>query len=104
MHLFIYLDEFQLVHVASLTQQKLTDLSHPSYTSDHSPTHNHFLSSSWHIFKTIETFRSKRDVETAFKNFLASKIQFYRRGMKNIINRWRKYIDDWRGEPQLCNG
>ena len=85
-------------HVAKMTLQKLTHLGyetlpHPSYSPDLSPIDYHFLK---HLdtFLGQKTFCSKEEVETAFKDFLASKLlEIYCTGINNLINRWQKYID-----------
>ena len=52
-----------------------------------------FFQVSGHSF-TSKTFCSKIEVETAFQDFLVSKLwEFYRIGINNLVNRWLKCID-----------
>ena len=45
-------------------------------------------------FFTPKTFRSKGEVETAFKDFLAWKSsEFYRIGINNLANQWQKCLN-----------
>ncbi|KAF2355089.1 Transposase type 1 [Trinorchestia longiramus] len=84
-------------HVARMTVQKLTELGyetspHPPYFQDLSPTN-------YHLFKHLstfldgKTFRSKQEVETTFKVFLASQpLTFYQQGINNLVVRWQRCI------------
>ena len=87
-------DDTARPQVAWMTLQKLTDLGceilpHLPYSLD--PTT---------IFPNIATlfmpksFCSKREVESAFIDFLESKtLQVYCTGINNLVNRWLKCID-----------
>ena len=72
-----------------MTWKKLTDsgyktLSHTLYSSDLSFTDYHFLKH-LDIFLMPKQFRSK-EVETAFKDFLATKLfEFYHTGINNQV-------------------
>ena len=78
-------------HVARMTLQKLTDLGseilpHPPYSLDLTT-----------IFPNIGTlfmpksFCSKREVESAFIDFIVSKtLQVFCTGINNLVNRWQK--------------
>ncbi|XP_029637517.1 histone-lysine N-methyltransferase SETMAR-like [Octopus sinensis] len=84
-------------HVARMTLQKLTDLDtrlpHPPHSPYLSLTNYHFLK---HLnsFSSDKTFRSKPEVESAFKDFLASKpISFNQRGINNPLDRWQRCIE-----------
>ncbi|KAF2343416.1 hypothetical protein FHG87_025828 [Trinorchestia longiramus] len=84
-------------HVARMTVQKLIELGyetlpHPPYSQDLSPT-------DYHLFKHIstfldgKTFRSKHEVETTFKDFVASQpLTFYQQGINNLVVRWQRCI------------
>ncbi|KAF2361874.1 Transposase type 1 [Trinorchestia longiramus] len=84
-------------HVARMTVQKLTELGyetlpHPPYSPDLSPT-------DYHLFKHLstfldgETFRSKQEVETTFKDFVATQpLAFYQQGINNLVVRWQRCI------------
>ncbi|KAF2364599.1 hypothetical protein FHG87_004649 [Trinorchestia longiramus] len=84
-------------HVARMTVQKLTELGyetlpHPPYSPDLSPT-------DYHLFKHLstfldgKTFRSKQEVETTFKNFVASQpLTFYQQGINNLVVRRQRCI------------
>ncbi|KAF2358639.1 Transposase type 1 [Trinorchestia longiramus] len=84
-------------HVARRTVQKLTELGyetlpHPPYSPDISPT-------DYHLFKHLstfldgKTFRSKQEVETTFKDFVASQpLTFYQQGINNLVVRWQRCI------------
>ena len=86
---------YALPHVARKTLQKLTDLGyktllHPLYSSDLSPTHYHFFK---HLatFLSNKTFSSNVEVESVFKDFLASKPKdFFQRGINDLVNRWQR--------------
>ncbi|KAF2352071.1 Transposase type 1 [Trinorchestia longiramus] len=83
-------------HVA-MTVQKLTELGYetlpyPPYSPDLSPT-------DYHLFKHLstfldgKTFRSKQEVETTFKDFVASQpLTFHQQGIKNLVVRWQRCI------------
>ena len=73
-------------HVDRITLQKLTDLGgyeilpHLPFSPDFPHTNNYF--SSIQTFLHQKAICSKQKVETAFKDFLASKpLEFYRRGI-----------------------
>ncbi|KAF2367367.1 Transposase type 1 [Trinorchestia longiramus] len=84
-------------HVARMTVQKLTELGyetlpHPPYSPDLSPT-------DYHLFKHLstfldgKTFRFKQEVETTFKDFVASQpLTFYPQGINNLVVRWQRCI------------
>ncbi|KAF2359945.1 hypothetical protein FHG87_009295 [Trinorchestia longiramus] len=84
-------------HVARMTVQKLTELGYetlprPPYSPDLSPT-------DYHLFKHLstfldgKTFRSKQEVETTFKDFVASQpLTFYQQGINNLVLRWQRCI------------
>ncbi|KAF2366918.1 Transposase type 1 [Trinorchestia longiramus] len=84
-------------HVARMTVQKLTELGyetllHPPYSPYLSPT-------DYHLFKHLstfldgKTFRSKQEVETTFKDFVASQpLTFYQQGINNLVVRWQRCI------------
>ena len=82
-------------HVARMTLQKLTDLGyetlpHPPYSPDLSPTDYHLFK---HLaaFLSNKTFRSNAEVESFFKDFLASKPKdFYQRGINDLVDRWQR--------------
>ena len=72
--------------------KKLTDLgfetlTHPPYSPDRSPTEYDFFKYV-DIFLRQKIFRSKREIEIAFKYYLVSKpLAFYHKGIHNIVNR-----------------
>ncbi|KAF2359666.1 Transposase type 1 [Trinorchestia longiramus] len=84
-------------HVARMTVQKLTELGyetlpHPPYSPNLSPT-------DYHLFKHLstffygKTFRSKQEVKTTFKDFVASQpLTFYQQGINNFVVRWQRCI------------
>ncbi|KAF2368415.1 Transposase type 1 [Trinorchestia longiramus] len=84
-------------HVARMIIQKLTELGnetlpHPPYSPNLSPT-------DYHLFKHLSTFldgktlRSKQEVETTFKDFVASQPStFYQQGINNLVVRWQRCI------------
>ncbi|KAF2356502.1 Transposase type 1 [Trinorchestia longiramus] len=84
-------------HVARMTVQKLTELEYetlpqPPYSPDLSPT-------DYHLFKHLntfldgKTFRSKQEVETTIKDFVASQpLTFYQQGINNLVVRWQRCI------------
>ena len=82
-------------HVARMTLQKLTDLGyetlpHPPYSPDLSPTDYHLFK---HLaaFLSNKTFRSNAEVESFFKDFLASKPKdIYQRGINDLVDRWQR--------------
>ena len=82
-------------HVARMTLQKLTDLGyetlpHPPYSPDLSLTDYHLFK---HLaaFLSNKTFRSNAEVESFFKDFLASKPKdFYQRGINDLVDRWQR--------------
>ena len=48
----------------------------------------------WTLFFSQKAFHSKKEVETAFKDFLTSKLlEFYQTGIINVVNRWQKCVD-----------
>ena len=49
-----------------------------------------FFSIIWTLFLHRKTPRSEVEVETVFKDFLASKPFVYRTGTDNLVNRWHK--------------
>ena len=84
-------------HLDRMTLQKVIDLGyeilpHPPYSSNVSLTN-------YHLFKHLntlcqKTFSSKGEVETAFKDFLASELlEFYCTGLNNLLNWCQKYVD-----------
>ncbi|KAF2348823.1 hypothetical protein FHG87_020422 [Trinorchestia longiramus] len=93
----ILLHDHTRPHVARMTVPKLTELGyetlpHPPYSPDLSPT-------DYHLFKHLstfldgKTFRSKQEVETTFKDFVASQtLNFYQQGINNQGVRWQRCI------------
>ena len=63
------------LHVAKMTQQKLTDLEYESPYSHDLSTINYdfFFQASGQFFLYQKTFNSKGELETAYKDLLASK-------------------------------
>ncbi|KAF2356735.1 Transposase type 1 [Trinorchestia longiramus] len=84
-------------HVARMTVQKLTELGyetlpHPPYSPDLSPTDYHLIKR-LSAFLDGKTFRSKQEVETIFKDFVASQpLTFYQHGINNLVVRWQRCI------------
>ena len=69
-------------------------------TLPHSPYSSHLSTTNYHFFKYLDTLRKKEtfsslgEVETVFKDFLASKLlEFYRASINNLVNWWHKSID-----------
>ncbi|KAF2363313.1 hypothetical protein FHG87_005940 [Trinorchestia longiramus] len=93
----ILLHDNARLHVARMTVQKLTELGyntlpHPLYSPD-------LLPADYHLFKHLSTFldgktlRSKQEVETTFKDFVASQpLTFYQQGINNLVARWQRCI------------
>ena len=78
-----------ICHKTQQTKPNLVYETFPnsSYSPNHSATDNHFFKHLLAYF-TPKTFRSKGEVETAFKDFLASRpLEFYRKGINNPVNR-----------------
>ncbi|KAF2355749.1 Transposase type 1 [Trinorchestia longiramus] len=84
-------------HVARMTVQKLTELGyetlpHPPYSPDISHT-DYRLVKHLSTFLDGKTFRSKQEVETTFKDFVASQpLTFYQQGINNLVVRWQRCI------------
>ncbi|KAF2360082.1 hypothetical protein FHG87_009162 [Trinorchestia longiramus] len=84
-------------HVARMTVQKLTELGyetlpHHPYCPDLSPT-DYPLFKHLSTFLEGKTFRSKQEVETTFKDFVASQpLTFYQQGINNLVARWQRCI------------
>ena len=76
-----------------LKEFKWEVLTQPPYSSDFSP-------SDYHLFRSLshsldgKKFESKDQVKIFSKNFFEKKEkEFYKRGIKNLIERWQKTID-----------
>ncbi|KAF2355521.1 Transposase type 1 [Trinorchestia longiramus] len=84
-------------HVARMTVQKLTELGyetlpHSPYSPDLSPT-DYYLFKHLSAILDSKTFRSKQEVETTFKDFVASQpLTFYQQGINNLVFRWQRCI------------
>ena len=86
-----------LLHSARKTLQNLIDLryqtlAHPPYFPHLSPTITIFSNICTHFLR--KKFYFKKEVESAFKYFSASKpFEFYCTSINNFVNQWQKYID-----------
>ncbi|KAF2345332.1 Transposase type 1 [Trinorchestia longiramus] len=84
-------------HVARMTVQKLTELGYD--TLPHLPCSPDLSPTDYHLFKHFstyldgKTFRFKQEVETTFKDFVASQpLTFYQQGINNLVVRWQRCI------------
>jgi len=84
-------------HVSIITRQKLHDLNyetldHPPYSPDLSPTDYHFFK---HLdnFVRHKCFKTQRDAEQAFDDFIASRTEdFFANGINKLVSRWQRCI------------
>ena len=87
-------DDKVWLHVAKMTLQNITELRYetlppPPYSPVLTANQLPFFQASGHFFYTKKKFCSTEEVETAFKDFLASKpLEFYCRGINNVVNWW----------------
>ena len=86
-------------HTARMTHQKLLDLGweampHPPYSPNLAPTNYHlFLSLSSGM--QGKTFDNPKDIDCWLNNFFAmKKEQFYAKGIKRLLNRRRKVLEN----------
>ena len=95
---FHFLHDNARPHTALVTQEKLatlgfTVLPHPPYSPDLSPS-DYYLFSPLKAGLKGRNFASKEDIDMAIQTWIDNKpIEFFRKGIHSLSNRWQQCID-----------